>query len=260
VSSESGWQRVEFSRYQAWRRSQPSLPEVAKGAPEAGGVERAGAAGPAISIKVFVPLSIFSTLVCVFLALFHLQPEASSPAAALQVASAKGQVRLTDGMQDWPLEVGAEVRAGQTVVTGDDGIVKLAGGDPKSHLVLFEGSSFRLDALEAVPSAGVPAFKMRGEVLRGEVVFQFRSKESLWGVDVKTATESRLICRKVVLFKVAASSKDSLDVVVGDGIVAAVGPRGEKAFIKGDQKMVSTESEPVRKPEGANVLNERWAP
>lgn len=259
MSSVAGWQRAEFARYRAWRRTQPALAEMPKGA-DAGGVERPGVAAPSISIKVFVPLSIFSTLVCLALVVYHLAPEPVAPSVALQVESVKGQVRLTDGMQDWPLEPGASVRAGQSVVTGADGVAKLSGGDAKSNLVLFENSGFRLDALEAVPSAGVPAFKLRGEVQQGEVIFQFRSNESLWGVDVKTPTESRLICRKVVFFKVATGDKGRLEVVVGDGIVAAVGPRGEKAFIKGDQKMVSTPTEPIRKPEGANVLNERWGP
>jgi hypothetical protein len=208
----------------------------------------------------FLPLSFLSLLVLAGLAVFHLRPGDEPLAISLTVASVRGSVKCTDGLKDWDLAQGAQVLSGQRVITGKDGAVKLLGSDPDASVLVYEGSRFHLEKLEEVPSQGLAAYKLRGAVEAGEVVLKFRSQQALWGVELKLLQGVSLFCRKVIMFKVALEgTSGSGEVVVGDGVVAAVGPDGDKAFIKADQKMKVTPQQAISKPVGANVLGERWS-
>lgn len=252
------WQRAEFSRYKAWRSAQPALEDLAQAA-VASPAGPAAARGFSIDPMAFLPLSFLSIMVLVGLAVFHLRGVEEPVAIGLTVTTLRGSVKATDGMKDWDLEVGSRVYPGQRVLTGKDGAVKFQGTDPDASVLVYEGSRFHLDRLEEVPSPGLPAYKLRGNVEAGEVVMKFRSQQSLWGVELKLPLGVSLFCRKVIMFKVALEATGGGEVVVGDGVVAAVGPDGEKSFIKADQKMKVNAQQPVSKPAGANVLGERWS-
>lgn len=229
--------------------------------PDAGG-PAVSSGGASVDLKKLVPLSLFSTVVCILLAVYHLyDTEAPVALASLRAGVVEGQVKVSDGMRDWELTQGMAVAPGQTVVTSSGSRAFLQGLDPKTGVVLFEGSRFTLRQLERVEGPGKTVFKLFADLQQGEAVMKFRSETTTWGVEVILPGLCYLYAKRDQLFK-AAYEQDSVDIVVAQGMVAAVeDPKAKsqnKAYIYADNKMRSSPGEPIRRPEAANVLSERW--
>lgn len=249
MADESWRQRewLDYKRRVHERRSQTREAAIAAG----GGALDAGAVEARNPLVYLVPFFLLSLAGLGYLLAVR---GGGFGQGSLTVVKVKGRVHATDGMKDWRLGPGDRVQPGETVVCDKDGGVELKSADPDTRLLVFEGGRFVLKTLREV---GERKFLLEGASLAGEVMLDFRSESAIWGVDVKAPTGVRFLSQKTIMFKVRTRDADSR-LVVGDGKVMALGPGGTKQFVRADQRMTSTDGSPVQKPEGVNVLSERW--
>lgn len=282
--SELTWVRLQLLRYRSWRGTRPALPPLPASyrsspsrapAPTSGGPRRpptsAGAqpaaaptpgGGAGISfdplLKLVKPLAALLLVAGLGMAVVRYWPSGKQGApGVLRVVHRKGESTGTDGMKDWSLGKGAEVRAGHTLVVPEGSALKLQAGDPKASLYIFGGSRFTIKLFTIESRDGIPIYKLRTFLEKGAAVLKMSTRDSLWGVDVSVPTGVRFISRKLVYFRVVADEKQAT-VIVGDGVVAALDEAGEKTFVKADQKMISTYPKPLSRAKAADVLQEDW--
>lgn len=236
---------LDYKRRVHPRRAQTGL---APGDPEE---EAQGGVSGASLVFLLIPFFVLSALGLAYM-LFVRGGTAGS--GSMLVAQLRGKVRASDGLKDWDLRVDDRLHPGQRVVCGRDGAVELRGADPENRLRVFEGGSFLIETLKQV---GEKKFLLEGKVESGEVMIDFRSDTALWGVDVGLPTGTHVLSQRTIMFKVSVGDSGSR-VVVGDGSVAALGPGGDRVTIRADQRMLATDDSPTAKPEGVNVLSERW--
>jgi hypothetical protein len=185
-------------------------------------------------------------------------PQAGGRASAFRVVALKGKVLATDGMEDQDLTKGSEIRAGLSIKVGPGAALKLQAGDPRASLILFQNSVLVVKQFTQEAGQAMDIYKLKGRLEKGGLVLNLRTRNSLWGVDIEAPTGVRFVGRKLVFFKLKAK-QGKAEVVVGDGVVAALDTTGEKVFIKADQKMRSSSVEPLQKASAANVLQEEWS-
>lgn len=249
------WLRLEFRDYKLLRvRCRAARPG------DDGGDGAAGPAGRSpsqLAVLVLVPI----LMVCVTAGAWLLWTGGAGLGQGnLVVARTKGTVRASDDLKDWDLTVGARLTPGHRIFCGKDSAVELKGGDPDTRLVVFENGSFYLESLKLAKANSAnnsKAFLLKGKVEKGDVLFDFRSETAFWGVEAKVPQGTRFLAQNVIMFKVTAG-EDKSRLVVGDGVVAAMGPASEKEFVRAEQQMITSHDAVVSKPTGINVFSVGW--
>lgn len=259
-----------FELYKAWRsESSTPLPappafQLPKGVQRSQASGAPASAGPAFDVMKLLPLSIACCFGLVLLVGYHMIPEEAPPdLARLEVIAMRGapKVRAEDG-KERVLKQGDFVRQGDTILCGGADAAKLQGLDSDSYLIAFEKAEVHLKSFKYNDRRG-HEFKLQTELKAGEVVYHFRTKDALWGVDVRLPMNLRMICQRNIQFRVGLESAERAETVVGVGVVAALerldgGQVGRKVFLYPDQRMESTQEIPVSKPLGAKLLSYRW--